>query len=53
MQPLMTPEPFNGTGSFDDWVDHFEGVAAVNEWDDTAILLWMRVKSPDRLRKTP
>ena len=43
-RPLITPEPFNGTGSFNDWVDHFEGVAAVNEWDDAAKLLWMRVR---------
>ena len=43
-RPLITPEPFNGTGSFNDWLDHFEGVAAVNEWDDPAKLLWMRVR---------
>ena len=43
-RPLITPEPFSGTGSFSDWVDHFEGVAAVNEWDDAAKLLWMRVR---------
>ena len=30
LRPLITPEPFNGTGSFNDWVDHFEGVAAEN-----------------------
>ena len=43
-RPLITPEPFSGTGSFSDWADHFEGVAAVNEWDDAAKLLWMRVR---------
>ena len=42
--PLINPEPFNGTGLFNDWLDHFEGVAAVNEWDDPAKLLWMRVR---------
>ena len=42
-QPLITPKPFNGTGLFNDWLDHSEGVAAVNEWDDPAKLLWMRV----------
>lgn len=25
-------------------MDHFEGVALVNEWDDVAKLLWMRVQ---------
>ena len=38
------PEPFSGTGSFSDWIDHFEGVASVNEWDDAVKLLWMRVR---------
>ena len=40
----LTPEPFTGTGSFGDWIDHFESVAAINEWDDAAKLLWMRVR---------
>ena len=31
-RPLLTPEPFTGTGSFGDWVDHFESVAVINEW---------------------
>ena len=43
-RPLLTPEPFTGTGSFTDWVDHFEGVAAINEWDDATKLMWMRVR---------
>lgn len=43
-RPLITPEPFNGTGSFNNWVDNFEGVAAVNEWDDALKLLWLRVR---------
>ena len=43
-RPLITPEPFAGTGSFQDWVDHFEAVAAINEWNEDAKLLWMRVR---------
>ena len=43
-RPLLTPEPFSATGSFSDWVEHFEGVAAINEWDDATKLLWMRVR---------
>ena len=43
-RPLLTPEQFTGTGSFGDWVDHFESVAAINEWDNAAKLLWMRVR---------
>ena len=42
-QLLLIPKLFMGTGSFGDWVDHFESVAVINEWDDGAKLLWMRV----------
>jgi len=42
--PLITPEPFTGISSFQDWVDHFEGVAAINDWNEDAKLLWMRVR---------
>ena len=42
-RPLITPEQFTGIGSFQDWVDHFEGVAA-NDWNEDAKLLWMRVR---------
>ena len=47
-----TPEPFSGMGSFSDWVDHFEGVAAINDWDDAAKLLWMRVRLVGRAQTT-
>ena len=30
-QPLLTPKPFMGTGSFSDWVNFFESVVAINE----------------------
>ena len=43
-RPLLTPEPFNGTGSFSDWINHFEGVAKINEWNDASKLLWIRVR---------
>ena len=41
---LLTPEPFCGTASFSEWLDHFESVAAINDWDDNAKLLLMRVR---------
>ena len=43
-RPLLTPEPFSGKGSFTEWLQHFEGVAAINRWDDAAKLLWLRVR---------
>ena len=43
-RPLLTPESFSGKGSFSEWLQHFEGVAAINQWDDAAKLLWLRVR---------
>ena len=42
-RPLITPEPFKGTGSFSEWIEHFEAVAAINKGDDDGKLLWLRV----------
>ena len=43
-RPLITPEPFSGTGMFSEWIEHFEAVAAINKWDEAAKLLWLRVR---------
>ena len=43
-RPLITPEPFSGTGTFSEWIEHFEAVAAINKWDDAAKLLRLRVR---------
>ena len=32
-RPLISPEPFSGTGMFSEWIEHFEAVAAINKWD--------------------
>jgi len=37
------PEEFTRDGSFEEWTDHFESVAAVNHWDDREKVLWLRV----------
>ena len=43
-RPLLTSESFSGKGSFSDWLQHFEGVAAINKWEDAAKLLWLRLR---------
>ena len=43
-RPLLTPDSFSGKGSFSEWLQHFEGVAAINKWDEEAKLLWLRVR---------
>ena len=43
--PRVLPKPFQGIASWEDWIKHFERVAAVNEWTSNAIKLkWMKVR---------
>jgi hypothetical protein len=50
-KPLLLPEAFDGSASWEDWVEHFERVAAVNGWtEDAAKLQWLQVRvQGDRL----
>ena len=44
-RPAVLPEPFKGTGGeygWDDWLVHFNNVAAVNRWDEAAKLKWLK-----------
>ena len=44
-KPVILPEPFQGTASWDDWIEHFERVAIVNEWTTNAAKLkWLKVR---------
>ena len=56
-RPVALPEVFNGEGSWTDWLDHFESVADVNEWDAAAKKKWIRARLTGRaataLRKLP
>ena len=44
MHPVVLPEPYNGEGSWTDWYEHFESVAAVNRWKNEEKLLWLWVR---------
>lgn len=50
-RPVVLPEMFDGTGSWGDWSFHFENVAAVNGWDNTQKLQWLRVRLTGRAQK--
>ena len=39
--PLL-PDRFDGNSSVDNWVSHFESVAAINGWNEAEKLLWFR-----------
>ena len=47
-RPLVMPEIFNGETSWDQWIYHFEIVAAVNKWDEAACLCWLKVRLTGR-----
>ena len=46
--PLVLPERFNGTGNFNEWISHFEGIAAINKWTDNDKSLWLKVRLTDK-----
>ena len=43
-KPLVIPDLFSGDKSWDEWIDHFESVADVCNWDDATKLKWLRVR---------
>ena len=45
-RPVITPEPYNGEASsrWDQWIVHFDSVAQINGWDESARLLWLQVR---------
>ena len=47
-RPVITPDAFLGDGNWDEWIEHFEGSAQVNGWDDATKLLWLRVRLTGR-----
>ena len=50
-RPVVLPETFDGTQNWDEWVFHFENVAAVNGWTDADKLKWLRVRVTGRAQK--
>ena len=48
IRPVITPDPFSGEGSWDDWIGHFESVADDNGWEEPSKLLWLRVRLTGR-----
>jgi len=41
--PLLVPQTYSGYENFDDWISHFETVAAINGWDSVAMFQWLSV----------
>ena len=47
-KPPVLPELYTGEKSWIEWMDHFESIAAVCEWNDEAKLKWLRVRLTGR-----
>ena len=47
-RPLVLPEKFNGTGNFNEWISHFEGIAVLNKWKEEEKSLWLRIRLTDK-----
>ena len=57
-KPLVLPETFQGTESWEDWIEHFERVAAMNEWTSNAsklkwLKVWLTGKATAALQRFP
>ena len=48
-QPVL-PEIYTREKSWDEWIDHFDSVTTVCEWDDQAKLKWLWVQLAGRAR---
>ena len=50
--PFIIPGVFNGEPSvnWDEWIDHFESVLQVNEWNNDNRLLWLEVRLNGKAR---
>ena len=47
-RPVITPEPFSGEQSWEDWIDQFERIASINGWNDEQKLIWLKVRLTGR-----
>ena len=49
-RPVVIPELFSGEGSarWDDWINHFDRIADVNDWDDAKKKKWLPARLTGR-----
>ena len=50
-KPVVLPDAYTGEGSWDEWLEHFENVAAVNKWTPEQKLLWLKVRLTGRAQR--
>jgi len=42
-RPVITLEVYSGEQPWEDWIDQFESIAAINNWDKGQKLVWLKV----------
>ena len=47
-RPLVLPEKFDGTGNYEEWISHFESIAAINKWGEEEKSLWIQVRLTEK-----
>ena len=50
-KPVVLPDAYTGDGSWEEWLDHFGNVAAVNKWTAEQKLLWLKVRLTGRAQR--
>ena len=40
--PVLLPDKFDGSQSFDDWMSQFECTSKINGWNDSKKALWLK-----------
>ena len=50
-RPIVLPDMYNGSLSWDDWICHFENVADVNDWDDDRKLKFLKARLVGRAQR--
>jgi len=48
-RPVITPEVYSGEQPWEDWIDQFESVAAINGWDEGQKLIWLKIHLTGRM----
>ena len=47
-RPVVLPDTYSGSSSWEEWITHFENVSAVNEWTGDQKLQWLKVQLTSR-----
>ena len=47
-RPVIIPEVYSGEQPWEDWINHFESIAAINGWNEEKKLVWLKVRLTGR-----